>query len=503
MAQDWLRTVLGEGLAVADWQRLRDRLDPARYDEQWERAFRAIEQRFAARFIEPADALLALDEQDVTVFPTGRGFAVLALDCLLVEMLHGYCSGSHTEYGETAGAFEAFLSEEAMFGADPALAARIPSFGRAVRNGLLHDGETREGWLIWKGRPDGPIARALSDGRAVVYRDAFHWAVRHRLSAYFTRLRGASEENATLRARFRDRVDQLCEESAPPDPARQRGRWKAEPMPRWSFDQLTKRDERIRNFMPGGLGLGLAMTEKGSWGYVQSMVAGCELRPDVPEAVRRQADAVCLLHVYGYFQSDFFSLVHGEASLTAELALRERFMQENLDRVTLRNTRTGATVELAINSYDDLAQAFRVRGTHPARNGWRLDGNADFDGSLRGLYFWARERGFLRSFLDPIWHRAQPVLEMTLLIEPQKRLPKPPADFAMLPSDEQQRWWEEVYRPAWEMDYLENEVDLRNAHAHPTGGFNRMPNYSADSVSHLFRVLNALFEPGEGASAHA
>lgn len=477
---------------------MRDRLHPTAYDDNWERAFKAIERRFAFRFIEPANLLLERDAEDDRAFPEGRGFAVLALDCLLIETLYGYRRGERTRVGETGGAFEDFLSTEPAFHDDPNLAARIPSFARAVRNGVLHDGETRDGWIVWKGSATGVLAHLLGDGRAVLYRDALHAAVRSRFDSYFARLRlPMGPEGRDLREKFRDRVDQLCAESAPAaaiaDESRPR-RWQAEPLPRWSLDQLTARDDRIKHFTPDGLALGMAMTEKGSWRYVQGMVAGYELVAAVPDDVRRRVDAVRLLHMYGYFQMDFFDFVRGEASLAADLALRARFMQEHPARVTLRNTRTSATAEVAITLYDDVTDAFRPRGSHPARNGWRLDGVPDFDGSLRGLYLWARGRGLLRAFLDPIWERARDRIPMMQLVPAEDRgLPKPPTEYASWSNKEREGWWEETYRPAWEVDYLENEVDLRNAHAHPSGGFNLMPNYSAGAVRQLFELVNSLF----------
>ena len=498
MSDSWERTLIGPGLTVADWRGIRAGLQPPLYDESWEHAFTAIERRFALRFIEPADAVLALDQQASGVFPEGRGFAVLALDCLLIEALFGYRRGGRTRVGETAEAFEEFLENEPAFRDDPALAKRIPSFAGAVRNGVLHDGETRDGWIIRKGASTGPLADELGDGRAVLYRDALHATVRRRLETYFAALRQPTgPDGRDLREKFRDRLDQLCDESAPPGAARDEARprrWQGEALPRWSFDHLTSRDDRIKHFTPDGLALGMAMTERGSWNYVQWMVARYELVPEVPDDVRRRSDAVRLLHVYGYFQSDFFDFVRGEASLAADLALRARFMQVYPDRTTLRNMRTGATSELAIRSYDDLTEALRPRGSHPARDGWRLDGTREFDGSLRGLYLWARARGFLRTFLDPIWARARPAIEMMQLAPTEDHgLPMPPARYARWSAEERDQWWEETYRPAWEVDYLENEVDLRNAHAHPSGGFNRMPNYSAGAVHQLFELVNSLF----------
>jgi hypothetical protein len=478
---------------------MRDSLRPSAYDERWERAFTAIERRFALRFIEPTKALLAIDAQDDGALPEGRGFAILALDCLLIETLFGYRRGGRTRIGETSDAFEDFLREESTVRDDPKLAARIPAFVRAVRNGVLHDGETREGWIVWKGSESGPLAEPLADGRAVLYRDALHANVRRRIEGYFAALRTPiGPEGRDLRAKFKDRIDQLCEASAPPGTIKDEPlprRWQQEPLPRWSFDQLTSRDERIRHFTPDGLALGMALTEKGSWRYVQGMVANYELGLDVPKEVRRRVEAVRLLHVYGYFQSDFFDFVRGEASLAADLALRARFMKEYPRRATLRNMKTAKTAELAIASYDDLTEALRPRGGHAARDGWRLDGAPAFDGTLRGLYLWARGGGLLRAFLDPIWERARMGIQMMQLVPTEDRgLPKPPVEYANWSGDQRERWWEEAYRPAWEVDYLENEVDLRNAHAHPSGGFNRMPNYSAGSVRQLFDLVNSLFE---------
>lgn len=196
---------------------MREQLDPTRLDEQWQRAITAIERRFAARFIEPADALRKLDAADQGAFPEGRGFAILALDCLLIETLFGYRRGRRTLFGETSDAFKAFLAGAPSFKDDAALRARIPSFATAVRNGVLHDGETREGWIVWKSGPPGILAEVLGDRRLVLYRDAFHSAVVAAQKEYFDALRaGAGTEEAELRARFRDRVDQLCDESSPP-----------------------------------------------------------------------------------------------------------------------------------------------------------------------------------------------------------------------------------------------------------------------------------------------
>jgi hypothetical protein len=473
---------------------MREALRPERYDDGWERAIAAIEQRFTERFLDPAEAILRLDANDPRVFPEGRGFALLALDCLLIESLFGYRRGARTRMRETTEAFTAFLTDESHIGDDPHLAERVASFVRAVRNGLLHDGETREGWIVWKSHPNGTLFERLADGRIVLYRDTFHGAVTKRLAAYFAELRASGLDAAELRERFKQRVDQLCKESNPAEAESRAMAWQAEALPRWSFDQLTQRDERTRHFTLSGLATGFALTEKGSWHYVQAMVSDFDLASTVPSEIRGRVEAVRLLHVYGYFQMDFFDLVHGEAALAAELALRVRFASQYPEKVRLLNAKSGQTVDFLATSYERVGEALRPRGPYPSRDGWRLQGFPDFDGSLRGLYLWARDLGLLKAFLDPVWERARPGIAMSVLMQTgDHRPPEVPGDFDRRTPEERELWWNGTYRPAWEVSYLENEVNLRNALAHPTGGLNRMPNYSARSVRQLFNLVNALF----------
>ena len=218
--RDWTDTVLGPGAAeskepaftIKDWHDVRGRMRSDRYDEDWRRAIDAFQRRFTERFVRPVEAIL---ERDTSGIPEGRGFAVLALDCLLLESLYGYRKGRHTKWGSTSEALEKVLLEEPFqkdFGRND-LAAR---FGRAVRNGILHDGETRDGWIVRKSyRSDAPIVEER-DGMTWIYRNEFHRAVTAYITAYFDRLRHDNAEATALRENFKCRVNELCDDSAPP-----------------------------------------------------------------------------------------------------------------------------------------------------------------------------------------------------------------------------------------------------------------------------------------------
>jgi hypothetical protein len=148
-ADAWKQTLLAPEFTVADWYALRDQLDPDRYDRQWRRVIGRIRLRLRERFIDPADALIGRDKRFRRV-AQGPGFAVLAIDCILIETLFGYERGAHTAVGGTGPAFTAFLTHTPGFVKDFGVGDRAAAFGPAVRNGVLHDGETRQGWTVWK-----------------------------------------------------------------------------------------------------------------------------------------------------------------------------------------------------------------------------------------------------------------------------------------------------------------------------------------------------------------
>ncbi|SRR6266542_2309321 len=206
----WKQTLLARNFSVADWYSIRDELDPKRFDRRWKHVISAMASRFTKRFVAPADPLIARDKRRRTM-PEGPGFAVLALDCLLLETLFGYQRGARPP--KTGRAFTQFLRSAPNF-KGPFAGGRAEAFADAIRNSLLHDGETRDGWIKWKGRAGGPLIYEPGDGRLVLYRDAFHAAVKASITDYINRLN--SPDSVELRRRLKKRIDRLCDDSKPP-----------------------------------------------------------------------------------------------------------------------------------------------------------------------------------------------------------------------------------------------------------------------------------------------
>ncbi|MDE3111734.1 MAG: hypothetical protein KGK34_02205 [Chloroflexota bacterium] len=212
---------LGPNFYTSTWERIKDRLDPEHPDDTWEIAIAGIEGRFRERFEKPADAIQDLDKKDSSLYAEGRGFSIVAIDCLLLEALHGYEQGKRTKDSKKTGkAFEKLLTSKTEFFGDVFKeGTRARTFGSAVRNGILHDGETRDGWLVRQGKPNGQVVTAQGEWQ-VLNRDAFHTAVKKCLADYFARLRSADDpKHVELRRAFKDRVDVLCKESEPPTTA--------------------------------------------------------------------------------------------------------------------------------------------------------------------------------------------------------------------------------------------------------------------------------------------
>lgn len=188
-------------------------LDPERVDENWETLLAHIKARFDKRFLEPADILLKHEDEEIRQgsLPEGLGFSVLAIDCLLIETICGYENGAPTPMRGTSQAFETFLTTAPRFEKAFAQESRANEFVDAIRNGLLHDGETRRGWTIRQGTPTGPIVEDVGSGLIRLYRSAFHEALKDYVAAYFERLR--AEDGVELRENLSNRIEQLCKDS--------------------------------------------------------------------------------------------------------------------------------------------------------------------------------------------------------------------------------------------------------------------------------------------------
>lgn len=204
----------------------------------WDCAINVFERRITERFLSCIEALQEADSRaDVEVRPGAPpdcstlpkdtdtsvvvpGFAIMGLCCLLIETLasfreaavsppasgpctypEGQCIRPQPSGGKLIREFLQRPSFNGAF-ADGNVAK---DFVRGIRDGILHEAETRH-WVIWREEPKGRIVERRGE-RYWLNRTAFYQALRHEFQDYLGDLRDS--QKADLRKRFIKKMDDI------------------------------------------------------------------------------------------------------------------------------------------------------------------------------------------------------------------------------------------------------------------------------------------------------
>jgi hypothetical protein len=164
---------IATGVTNADWIRLNLTLTSPK--EDWEQATLMFQKR-VDRFLEPVRTLM--ENSDSAAF-IHAGFAIMALDCLLVETLQSFRTGrpnpERTPDRLSTQAFVDFLTQRTSFKAHfDETRARL--FYDHFRCGILHQGEVKSSGLI---RIDTPnmVSPSHDNQSLVINRWKFHTAL--------------------------------------------------------------------------------------------------------------------------------------------------------------------------------------------------------------------------------------------------------------------------------------------------------------------------------------
>ena len=173
-----------------------------------------LEQRYMERFFEPIRTLKDSPHQF-----QGYGFAIMALCSLLIESLQCYRYGlpttyepeyryslsaftppreyeiSANEHKKGGDAFNDFFSQDNHKILFPGVDGNV--FYSAIRNGLLHQAQTKQGWRI---RGDQPVVWNATD--KIVDRTRFADALQKAFKEYISELgKSAWDDDIWLKAR--------------------------------------------------------------------------------------------------------------------------------------------------------------------------------------------------------------------------------------------------------------------------------------------------------------
>jgi|SRR5579871_44640 len=190
---------IAPGTDAADWKKL-DLDNPG----DWGTAVSIFERRIRGRFADAIEFLIADDE---TRPATERrwGFAVLGIDCLLVETLQAFRRGLTDTRGKSKELCVQFLMERTSF--KPFFTSQhvATRFYYEFRCGLAHNAQVFGDGRVWS---VGPLL-AVRGTQITVNRTAFHQAFITELEEYLAALRNGTD--LELRANFRTKMDFIAE----------------------------------------------------------------------------------------------------------------------------------------------------------------------------------------------------------------------------------------------------------------------------------------------------
>lgn len=222
-------------LTIKDWNDLVGSIEKSEAniiydsDEKWSLAFNFFEERIRTRYLNPIKAILEMDDN------LGEGFAVVNLQCSLIEMIESFINGwvyihkprgwyrnnKKSEVINNACIFKSFFSNRFIKN----LKIDGGDFYDSVRCGLLHETQTKNNWKIKLDTEKTGLSYEEKDDEKFIYRENFQRdleTVINNYKAAITKkenLNGDKIENFNgieineLRKNFISKFNHICKES--------------------------------------------------------------------------------------------------------------------------------------------------------------------------------------------------------------------------------------------------------------------------------------------------
>jgi hypothetical protein len=170
-------------LIVKDWEDLQKNLKTDN-NKNWGLAFHFFEERVRTRYLNPINAILDMD------LNTGEGFAVVNLQCSLIETIESFINGwvyfNDGIKGNPKGWFkrdvssttkECFNTNEYIFSSFFKSHFEFnkvdgKEFYFSIRCGLLHETQTKNNWKIKKAHKEDKAYDVLEEFK-LIYRENF------------------------------------------------------------------------------------------------------------------------------------------------------------------------------------------------------------------------------------------------------------------------------------------------------------------------------------------
>ena len=207
--------IAGE-LTTKDWKDLEEKLAPNN-DELWGLAFSFFEERIRTRYLNPINAILDLKLNN------GEGFAVVNLQCSLIETIESFINGWKYEHphfikmdgNSFRGNKNVFMSFFKNHNAFKLMESKSCDFYINVRCACLHETQTKNGWTI---HYDTEQTNLVFNGEKIIFRENFQKALENSISDYKKAIiEGTSFNNITdgtvLRDNFKAKMNHIRDKS--------------------------------------------------------------------------------------------------------------------------------------------------------------------------------------------------------------------------------------------------------------------------------------------------
>ncbi|POY40294.1 hypothetical protein C3L50_06515 [Flavobacterium alvei] len=220
--------IAGE-LTIKDWEDLEKKL-VLNNDELWGLAFHFFEERIRTRYLNPINAILDLKINN------GEGFAVVNLQCSLIETIESFINGwkyEHPHYikmdGDSfKGNKNVFMSFFKNHNAFKIMESKAYDFYINVRCACLHETQTKNGWTILS---DTEQTKLVFNGEKIIFRENFQKELENIIAKYKLAIQiGTSykniaqaintgnsfenlEKNTELRDNFKAKMKHICDKS--------------------------------------------------------------------------------------------------------------------------------------------------------------------------------------------------------------------------------------------------------------------------------------------------
>ncbi|AVA22789.1 hypothetical protein [Rhizobium sp. NXC24] len=197
--------LISPNYTAQNWQDLN--LDPDNADEaQWQKAGEIIKDRIEGRFLKPADALI---EAEADKTQGTFGFAILALDFLVIETVQGFREGRINHTGQSETLFKNFLKEWSLFKESVSVEAEQEDKARKLylsgRCALHHSGSTD----FLKVGISGTALEFSADGLIRINRTLFHQSLSQEFTSFIEAIETPGDP--ILRRNVKTKMNEICQ----------------------------------------------------------------------------------------------------------------------------------------------------------------------------------------------------------------------------------------------------------------------------------------------------